>query len=356
MDRILYTVGIILLSLNVFSQVGVNTDTPKTTLDVSANRDETGQIIDNNQLLGLQAPRLTRQELFDNTAVYGSDQKGALIYITDISGGQANGQLININEADHYYYFDGGFWQKITDINIYKDNGTLTSNRIVNQQDKTMSFTSTATSGTSHFTVDGSTLNVDAVNDRIGINNDTPTAKLDVIGNSTTPPVRARNMESSATTTLSVKPKLSPVLADQNGVLVRQFSVADPSDSYYFDGPNVLVSNGAPVDIVTGIGQGTIVKFSFLTNFSFGNSNSAIIYAEVSFSQRKGFRVNDNWTHSGNTFVTDIALNGVGTHTLTFGDSFGTLTLNYDSGKITASKTNGPNTNIQILEGLKMRN
>lgn len=355
MKKKLYTIGVVLFSTTVLCQVGINTDIPKTTLDVSANRNNMGQIIDNDQLLGLQAPRLTRKELFDNTAVYGADQKGALIYITDVSEGLAEGQLVNINEANHYYYFDGDFWQKIADVNIYKDNGTLTSNRVVNQLDKTMSFLSTATSGTSHFTVDGNTLSVDAVNDRIGINNNIPTAKLDVIGNADTPPVRARNMESSANTVLSVKTKLSPVMIDQNGVMVRKFSVADPSDSYYFDGSHVMVANGDPVDIVTNVGQGTIVKFSFLTNFAFGNSNSAIIYAEVTYSRRSGFKVNQNWTHSGNTSTPVMAMNGVGTTTLTFGDTFGTLTISYSAGKITAQKTNGPNTNLQILDGYKMR-
>ena len=323
----LYVIGLGIISLNVFSQVGINTETPKTTLDVSANRNNNGQIIDNNQLLGLQAPRLSRLELKNNTAIYGDDQKGALIYITDISGEDVSGQLINIDSANHYYYFDGIFWQKITDINIYIDNGTLISNRTINQQDKTLSFLSTASSGTSHFNVDGSTLNIDAVNNRIGINNLIPTAKVDIVGDSSTPPIRARNLESSSNTLLSTKSKLSPVLVDQNGVMVRQFSVADPSDSYYFDGANILIANGNPIDIVTGIGFGTIVKFNFLTNYSLGNSNSAILYAELTFSERKGFQINDNWTHSGNSLTPGINLNGIGTNTITFGDSYGTLTI-----------------------------
>ena len=43
-----------------------------------------------------------------------------------------------------------------------------------------MAFTSSATSGTSHFTVDNSTFNVDAVNDRVGIGTNSPATKLDV--------------------------------------------------------------------------------------------------------------------------------------------------------------------------------
>jgi hypothetical protein len=46
----------------------------------------------------------------------------------------------------------------------------------------TLAFTSTANSGTSHFTVDGTTLNVDANNNRIGIGTATPTNILEVDG------------------------------------------------------------------------------------------------------------------------------------------------------------------------------
>lgn len=96
-----------------FSQVGVNTNDPKTTMDVSAKRATDGSIEDNNQLLGLQAPRITRAELTTNTAAYGVDQKAALIYITDISGGAATGKLVNITTIG-YYYFDGTVWQPIS--------------------------------------------------------------------------------------------------------------------------------------------------------------------------------------------------------------------------------------------------
>lgn len=78
-------------------------------MDVSAKRDNSGNILDNSQTLGLQAPRVTRAELTANTATYNDNQKGALIYITDITGGDNTGQRINII-AIGYYYFDGTVW------------------------------------------------------------------------------------------------------------------------------------------------------------------------------------------------------------------------------------------------------
>lgn len=103
----------ILVSGLSFAQVGINTTSPKTTLDVSATRDTSGVITNNTQTFGLQAPRLTRAELTANTATYGSNQTGALIYITDITGGDTAGQRVNIT-AMGYYYFDGTVWQRLT--------------------------------------------------------------------------------------------------------------------------------------------------------------------------------------------------------------------------------------------------
>ncbi|PQA90878.1 hypothetical protein B0A69_19280 [Chryseobacterium shigense] len=106
-------ISTILISGLSFAQVGFNTTLPKTTMDVSAKRDTSGVITDNTQTYGLQAPRLTRTELTANTATYSSDQRGALIYITDVTGGDAAGQRINVT-AMGYYYFDGAVWQRLT--------------------------------------------------------------------------------------------------------------------------------------------------------------------------------------------------------------------------------------------------
>jgi Repeat of unknown function (DUF5907) len=67
---------------------------------------------------------------------------------------------------------------------IYKGSGSLSSNTTISQDTNSLNFTSSATTGTSHFTVDGSTLNVDAVNNRIGIGTAVPHSQLH-LGNST---------------------------------------------------------------------------------------------------------------------------------------------------------------------------
>lgn len=170
------------MSFYSHAQVGINTPTPKTTMDVSAKRDTNGNITDNAQQLGLQAPRVTRAELTANTASYGADQRGSLIYVTDISAGNTSGQRANITTIG-YYYFDGSSWQKITNgtpDNIYNANGTLTGSRTVTQGGNTLAFTGSAVNA---FSVDGTTLSVDATNHRVGIGTTSPTLRLDVNAN-----------------------------------------------------------------------------------------------------------------------------------------------------------------------------
>ncbi len=99
-------------SVAAWGQVGINTDSPKSTLDVRAKRNNLGAITDNTQIVGLQAPRLSRAELTALTSAYGVDQKGAIIYITDVSQGNTSSPRDNV-DAIGYYFFDGSKWQKL---------------------------------------------------------------------------------------------------------------------------------------------------------------------------------------------------------------------------------------------------
>lgn len=105
-----------LIGISAFSQtgrVGINTETPQTTLDISGKKDTNGDLLPTD-MTGLQAPRLTRAELTaKGDALYGTNQKGTLIYITDISGGDFLSQRINITSVG-YYYFDGTEWKKMS--------------------------------------------------------------------------------------------------------------------------------------------------------------------------------------------------------------------------------------------------
>ncbi|WP_445457582.1 hypothetical protein [Flavobacterium sp. HNIBRBA15423] len=94
----------LLLSILSFSQVGIDNITPKATLDV------TGKPAVTTVPDGVIPPRITRAELIDKTA-YSTDQLGAILFVTDLSG-STNAATANITEIG-YYYFDGSNWQRI---------------------------------------------------------------------------------------------------------------------------------------------------------------------------------------------------------------------------------------------------
>lgn len=65
-------------------------------------------------------------------------------------GVNATGQRVVVTEPG-YYYFDGSLWQRAVSTaeytNLYIKDGALTANRTVTQENKTLTFTGTATSG-----------------------------------------------------------------------------------------------------------------------------------------------------------------------------------------------------------------
>ncbi|PXW16071.1 hypothetical protein C8D70_1047 [Chryseobacterium sp. CBTAP 102] len=132
----LLTAALLVASSGIFAQktgVGINTTAPNSTLDVNGK-------LGNTDIDGLQAPRLTRAQLSaKGDTLYGTNQKGTLIYITDISAGDNTGPRLNIDSIG-YYYFDGTAWQKLIYNNIYNADGTLTNTRTVTQDGKDLIF------------------------------------------------------------------------------------------------------------------------------------------------------------------------------------------------------------------------
>ena len=137
----------LMLTGTAFAQegrVGINTETPKTTFDVNGKKDGSGNLL-TTDVTGMQAPRLSRAELTaKGNVLYGADQKGALIYITDVTAGDALTQRINITAAG-YYYFDGAVWQKMASAS----EADITNDAWVNDATNTMVKLGTLSNGTS---------------------------------------------------------------------------------------------------------------------------------------------------------------------------------------------------------------
>lgn len=110
MKKYLLTIGIFCFSIG-FAQVGINTTTPATTLDV------VGKPTDTSSFDGLTAPRITGNQL--RAKAYTGAQTGALVYIT-VADTAPSGQTINITNTG-YYYFDGSVWQSTGTASVAGD-------------------------------------------------------------------------------------------------------------------------------------------------------------------------------------------------------------------------------------------
>ena len=164
MKKLYFLLLIWFSSLSLFSQVGVNTTSPNTSLDVQASRNSNG-IIDNTQFFGIQAPRITRAELTNYTGSYGPDQNGALIYINDISGGNALASSPReFVTGVGYYYFESSSnkWRRLTDNTnsvaasaTKSDNGLTTTADNIVKLGGTLQETTKITQGTNSLVFQG---------------------------------------------------------------------------------------------------------------------------------------------------------------------------------------------------------
>ena len=147
MKKITTAALFLMLTGTAFAQegrVGINTTDPKTTFDVNGKIDGSGNLL-TTDITGMQAPRLTRAELTaKGDVLYGAHQKGALVYITDVTAGDALTQRINITAAG-YYYFDGAVWQKMASAS----EADITNDAWVNDAPNKMVKLGTLSDGTS---------------------------------------------------------------------------------------------------------------------------------------------------------------------------------------------------------------
>ena len=113
MKKNIILLGALIISGVAYSQVGIDTDTPKATLDIKASPTSTTKID------GLIAPRLKGSELKTNNTKYSADQDGAIVYITEpLASGNTSTKTTNVTSIG-YYYFDktldsgNGQWVKV---------------------------------------------------------------------------------------------------------------------------------------------------------------------------------------------------------------------------------------------------
>lgn len=111
MKKIIFTIGV-LVSCTAYSQVGIDTEAPKATLDV------VGKPSDLTKTDGIIAPRLKGSELKAKDALYTTDQKASLVYVTEaLASADTTAKTVNVTSVG-YFYFDGSIWQKLNAGNV----------------------------------------------------------------------------------------------------------------------------------------------------------------------------------------------------------------------------------------------
>lgn len=207
------------ISTNVWSQVGINTESPKATLDVTALPNSSSAID------GLIAPRLSGNQLQNKNNLYTSDQEGAIVYVLSASPGTgiADDKTRNVTRAG-YYYFDGTLWVPIiisasnglnvpaTTQNVQLGGSLIQPTTISDITSQNYLFFKGT--GINAISFNDSTLSVDATNSRVGVNTIAPLKTLDVEGTLRL----SQNIEENTPTRLSNNAK--PVYVDtSNGTL-----------------------------------------------------------------------------------------------------------------------------------------
>nr|WP_315035145.1 hypothetical protein [uncultured Chryseobacterium sp.] len=234
------------------AQVGINTENPHATLDITGSMDP-------NKNDGLLLPRISKQQLAEkDSGVYGSDQIGTIVYITDITqptGLVPSAAQVGSIHTTGYHYFTGLQWMAIS-TNIYNSDGNLTGNRMVTQDNNTLAFTSTAVNG---FSVDGTTFSIDAANHRIGLGTTSPETRLHVT--SSIPSLNRYNLIDATAGT------------NQYGILALRNTSALATGNYSLLGfTNSGPSSGGANWAVGSIRTGSILINGSEEDFYIGNS------------------------------------------------------------------------------------
>lgn len=96
MNKSTLVAAVFCISTSAFSQVGINTNSPKTTLDIKASSNAT-------LAEGLLTVRLTGDELKSKDGNYGVDQNSTLVYVTSLPT-TTSPKTVNITTPGFYYY------------------------------------------------------------------------------------------------------------------------------------------------------------------------------------------------------------------------------------------------------------
>lgn len=97
MKKSLFGAMFIVSTAFAYAQVGIGTNVPKATLDV------TGQVTNDKIVDGIIAPRITGNQLRAKNVLYTTAQNGAIVYVTEADSAPA-GKTVKVTSPGYFYY------------------------------------------------------------------------------------------------------------------------------------------------------------------------------------------------------------------------------------------------------------
>lgn len=302
MKKFLILASTFLISI-AYSQVGINTENPKATLEVVALPNDRA-IVD-----GVIPPRLKGDEIKLKGNLYNANQNGAIIYITEPVTVPID-KTSNITSAG-YYYYDSNISKWIpmytsTLNGLSKINekielgGTLRRETIINGINATNSLKFQSTTGVNAINLGNNILSIDATNKRVGINNIAPTTSLDVSGNVKISELQENNINSDKVVTINtagilkkVDPKIFYNDIDQTinfRAAPSNYVATGDEDVIWMAGANNTLSFSAPTDVQVRRGR-VIHIVAAGSDISFTNYKPVVVNANVLTKLTYGNRI-----------------------------------------------------------------
>ncbi|WP_156104478.1 hypothetical protein [Chryseobacterium populi] len=183
MKKNLFTISTVVFSTVIYSQVGINNQNPRATLDVTAKN------TDGTTPEGFIAPRLTGDQIKSADSQYGISQKGIIVYATSAVT-TTSAKTVNIT-GEGYYYFDGNLWQKMVNSATTAEwglNGNTGTTASTSAIDSNANNNFIGTTDAQDFVLAANSkeaIRINNSNQRVGVSTTTPQATLDVTGTPT---------------------------------------------------------------------------------------------------------------------------------------------------------------------------